>query len=156
MAVAEPRLDVFVSYSHDDDPKWLNRIRVHLARLIREGKVQLWDDTRLKAGERWRDEIRTALARARVAVLLISADFYASDFIANDELPPLLEAERERGLLILGVHINYSSFDSDRILSEYQTINAPDQPLESLGTRAEQEKVFDKLRRRIEELLENP
>ena len=89
-------------------------------------------------------------------MLLISADFYASDFIANDELPPLLEAERERGLLILGVHINYSSFDSDRTLSEYQTINPPHEPLESLGTKAEQEKVFDKLRRRIEELLENP
>jgi TIR domain len=151
------RLGVFVSYSHDDDQKWLGRIRVHLARLIRDGKVELWDDTRIKAGEHWREEIRAALARARVAVLLISADFYASDFIADKELPPLLEAERERGLVILGVHINYSSFDSDRTLSEYQTINPPGEPLESLATKAEQEKVFDKLRRRIEELLEpNP
>ena len=151
-----PRLDVFISYSHDDDPKWLDRIRVHLARLIREGEVHLWDDRQIKAGKHWREEIRTALAQARVAVLLISADFYASDFIANDELPPLLEAERQRGLVILGVHINYSSFDSDRTLSEYQTINPPDEPLESLGTKAEQEKVFDKLRRRIEELLGPP
>jgi hypothetical protein len=58
--------------------------------------------------------------------------------------------------VILGVHINYSSFDSDRTLREYQTINPPDQPLESLATKAEQEQVFDKLRRRIEELLANP
>ena len=87
-------------------------------------------------------------------MLLISADFYASDFIADKELPKLLEAERERGLVILGVHINYSSFDSDQILSEYQTINRRSEPLESLANRAEQEKVFDKLRRRIEELLE--
>jgi hypothetical protein len=120
----------------------------------REGRVDLWDDTRIKAGDRWRDEIRTALARARVAVLLISADFYASDFIAKDELPPLLEAERERGLVILGVHINYSSFDSDRTLSEYQTINPPSKPVESLATKAEQEEVFNRLRRRIEELLD--
>jgi hypothetical protein len=148
------KLSVFVSYSHDDDQKWLDRIRVHLARLIREGRVDLWDDTRIKAGDRWRDEIRTALARARVAVLLISADFYASDFIAKDELPPLLEAERERGLVILGVHINYSSFDSDRTLSEYQTINPPSKPVESLATKAEQEEVFNRLRRRIEELLD--
>jgi TIR domain len=146
-------LDVFVSYSHDDDEKWVGRIRVHLARLIREGRVDLWDDTRIKAGDRWREEIRAALARAKVAVLLISADFYASDFIARHELPPLLEAERERGLVILGVHINYSSFDSDRTLSEYQTINRPGEPLESLPTKAEREKVFDQLRRRVEELL---
>jgi hypothetical protein len=156
MADAEPKLDVFVSYSHDDDQKWLGRIRVHLARLIREGRVELWDDTRIKAGEHWREEIKKALARAKVAVLLISAGFYASDFIDKDELPPLLEAESARGLVILGVHINYSSFDSDRTLREYQTINPPDQPLESLATKAEQEQVFDKLRRRIEELLANP
>jgi len=56
--------------------------------------------------------------------------------------------------VILGVHINYSSFDTDRTLSEYQSINPPSEPLESLTTKAEREKVFDQLRRRIEELLE--
>jgi hypothetical protein len=62
----------------------------------------------------WREEIRAALARAGVAVLLISADFYASDFIAKNELPPLLEAARsERGLVVLAVHINCSHFAVD-------------------------------------------
>lgn len=153
MAAEEPRLGVFVSYSHADDPAWLKRVQVHLKPLIREGRVDLWDDSRIRSGERWREEIRSALARARVAVLLISADFYASDFIAEKELAPLLEAEHERGLVILGVHINYSRFDRDRVLSEYQTINTPDQPVEGLS-RAQQEQVFDDLARRIEELLE--
>ena len=153
MAAAEPRLGVFVSYSHADDPAWLKRVQVHLKPLVREGRVELWDDTRIKSGERWREEIRGALARAKVAVLLISADFYASDFIADKELPRLLEAERERGLVILGLHINHSRFDRDRVLSEYQTINTPDQPIEGLS-KAQQEKVFDDLARRIEELLD--
>jgi hypothetical protein len=153
MAAAEHRLSVFVSYSHADDPAWLQRVQVHLTPLIRDGRVELWDDTRIRSGERWREEIRAALARAKVAVLLISADFYASEFIADKELPPLLEAERERGLVILGIHINASRFDRDRVLSEYQTINAPDRPIEGLS-KAEQEKVFDDLARRIEELLD--
>jgi TIR domain len=153
MAAAEPRLGVFVSYSHADDPAWLKRVQVHLEPLVREGRVELWDDTRIKSGERWREEIRGALVRAKVAVLLISADFYASDFIADKELPRLLEAERERGLVILGLHIDHSRFDRDRVLSEYQTINTPDQPIEGLS-KAQQEKVFDDLARRIEELLD--
>jgi hypothetical protein len=153
MAAVEQRLGVFVSYSHADDPAWLSRVQVHLKPLVREGRVELWDDTRIRSGERWREEIREALARAKVAVLLISADFYASDFIADKELPPLLEAERERGLVILGLHINFSRFDRDRVLSEYQTINPPDQPIEGLS-KAQQEKVFDDLARRIEELLD--
>ena len=108
----------------------------------------------IKAGQRWRDEIKAALAQADVAILLISADFYASDFIANNELPPLLEtAQSERGLVILGVHINYSDFENDRVLSEYQTVNTPKQPIEDLELRGQQEKVFRDLARRIRELV---
>jgi TIR domain len=146
------KLTVFVSYSHTDEA-WLKRVQVHLKPLARDGRLELWDDTRIKTGERWREAIKAALERADVVVLLISADFYASDFIANDELPPLLEAARsERELVIAGLHISYSRFDRDQILSEYQTVNTPDQPIEALQ-RPQQEKIFDKLARRIEELL---
>ena len=115
---SDKKLNVFVSYSHDDEPKWLERVQMHLTPLARDGKLDLWDDTRIKSGQRWREEIKAALARADVAVLLISADFYASDFIDKNELPPLLEAaQSERGLVILGVHINYSDFENDQRLS---------------------------------------
>jgi hypothetical protein len=149
--MSSDKLNVFVSYSHKDKV-WLERVQVHLRPLARDGQLDLWDDTRIKTGQRWRDEIKAALAQANVAVLLISADFFDSDFIAKDELPPLLEAARERGVVLAGVHINYSRFDRDRVLSEYQTVNTPDHPIEGL-TKAQQEKVFDDLARRIEELL---
>jgi Sulfatase-modifying factor enzyme 1/TIR domain len=149
---SDEKLNVLVSYSHKDKA-WLERVQVHLTPLARDGKLDLWDDTRIRTGQRWREEIKAALARADVAVLLISADFYASEFIAKKELPPLLEAARSaRGLVIAGVHINYSRFDRDEVLSEYQTVNTPDQPIEDLS-RAQQEKVFDGLARRIEELV---
>jgi hypothetical protein len=149
---SDKKLNVFVSYSHRDKA-WLERVQVHLKPPARDGKLDLWDDTRIKTGARWREEIKAALARADVAVLLISADFFASDFIANKELPQLLEAARsERGLVIAGLHINYSRFDRDEILSEYQTVNTPNEPIEDLS-RAQQEKIFDALARSIEELL---
>ena len=147
------KLNVFVSYSRVDK-RWLERVQVHLKPLARDGRLELWDDTRIKAGHRWREEIKHALARADVAVLLISADFYASDFIAKNELPPLLEAEKsERGLVILGVHINYSHFVNDDILSDYQTVNTPNRPIEDLSSRGEQEKVFRDLACRVRELV---
>ena len=150
--MSSDRLNVFVSYSRKDSV-WLERVKVHLEPLAKDGQLDLWDDTQIKTGQRWREEIKAALARADVAILLISADFFASVFIAKDELPPLLEAARsERGLVIAGVHINYSRFDRDRVLSEYQTVNTPNRPIEGLS-KADQEKVFDDLARSIEDLL---
>ena len=88
------------------------------------------------------------MGRAKVAVLLISPEFYASKFIAEDELPPLLEAEQEQGLVILGVHVGYTLFDLDQKLRDFQTVNSPKRPLVSL-TEAEQQQVLVKLARRI-------
>jgi TIR domain len=151
---SDRKLNVFVSYSHDDEPKWLERIQKHLAPLARDGQLDLWNDTRIDSGQRWRDEIKAALAYADVAVLLISANFYASDFIDKNELPPLLEAaESERGLVILGIHINYSDFENDPRLSRYQTVNRPNRPIKALRSTADQEKVFRDLAREIRKLV---
>jgi hypothetical protein len=154
MATAQARLDIFVCYSRADS-QWLERVRVHLAPLDREGRIKVWADTEIRPGEHWRDEIRTALARAQAAVLLLSADFYYSDFITKNELPPLLEAERERGLVILVVHVGPSRFERDPVLSKYQSVN---QPKPSIGelTKPRRERVFDDLARAIENLGSSP
>ena len=100
------RTKVFISYSHKDRP-WLDRLQVFLRPLERDGLIERWDDTRLRAGDGWHDEIRSAIASARVVVLLISADFLASDFIEREELPPLLAQAKQQGARIIPVIIGY-------------------------------------------------
>jgi hypothetical protein len=142
---------VFISYSHAD-VAWLKRLQVHLKPMERHGAITRWDDTLIKPGTPWREEIRAALARAKVAVLLISADFLASDYITTDELPPLLAAAERRGTLILPVIVSPSRFEQTPSLSRFQSVNPPSQPLLRMR-RAGQEDVFVALCGRIEEAL---
>jgi formylglycine-generating enzyme required for sulfatase activity len=130
------RDQVFISYSHADGD-WLRRLQIMLAPLRRQGMLDVWEDTRIQAGQDWREEIEKALARAKVAVLLVSPDFLASDFIARHELPPLLEAARKQGTIILWVPLRPSLYRVAEI-ARYQAAYDPGTPLSTL-TVAEQE-----------------
>ena len=79
---------VLISYSHDD-AKWAQRFRVLLKPLVRVRRMQLWDDTVLRAGDAWHPEIERAILRSRLALLLVSADYLASDYVMDHELPAL-------------------------------------------------------------------
>ncbi len=135
-----PRTKVFISYSHNDT-QWLERLQVHLEPLVREGRIDLWDDTRIAEGKKWRKEIQQALDAAKVAVLLISPDFLASDFIAENELRPLLAAAEKDEVVILPVILSPSLFDETPSLSQFQSVNPPNKPVEGM-TKVEQDALF--------------
>lgn len=148
---APDRTKVFISYSHED-AKFLQRFQVHLKPLERAGVLERWDDTRISTGQRWEEEISRALASAKVAVLLISADFLASDFIHTDELPPLLAAAEKEGLVVMPVILSPCRFEETPSLSQFQAIPAPNKPLTSLS-KSKQDEVWVKLSKDIEAVL---
>lgn len=141
---------VFISYSHRDSAL-MQRLQVHLAPLQGEGVVELWDDTRIRAGAVWREEISRELATCEVAVLLLSADYFASEFIQALELPTLLEGEHKRGLKILMVVLKPCRFAFSK-LSNFQAVNPVDRPLSRMD-ESDQEEVWMRVTEIIEETL---
>ncbi len=122
---------VFISYSHADR-KWLDRLLRHLRPLVREGYIQVFSDTNIRTGADWRREIQMALDSASVAVLLISADFLASDFIIDQELPRLLTGAASRGTIIMPVIVAPSLYETVPSLSQFQAANPPSRPLSAM------------------------
>jgi 8-oxo-dGTP pyrophosphatase MutT (NUDIX family) len=129
--IAHKRNLVFISYSHQDK-KWLDQLLISLKPGIQQDLLELWDDTKIQPGANWEDEIEGALAAAKVAVLLVSPHFLASDYIVRKEIPALLKAAEKEGLTVLWIAVSDSCWGSTSI-AEYQAAHDPSRPLNSLS-----------------------
>jgi len=145
--------NIFISYSHKDR-EWLDKIRIMLKPLERKLQVTIWDDTKIKPGYRWREEIKQALESAKVAVLLVSPDFLNSDFIAEHELPPLLNAAEKNGLIILWILISHCMYQETEVNS-YQAAHDISKPLDGLQV-SEQNRILAQIGERIKQVINSP
>lgn len=99
---------VFISYAHLDRHH-LDALRTHLSGLERSGQIECWWDGELELGRDWEPQIVTALRRADIVLLLLTAKFIASHFCIDHELR--LAREREsRGEIDL-VPVRVETFD---------------------------------------------
>lgn len=128
---------VFISYSHRDR-RWVDRLLVHLRPIERDMAVDIWEDSRIRPGTKWRIEIEKALSHASVAILLVSADFLASDFVMNKEVPALLRGAESNGTVMMPLLIAPSLFEQSA-LSCFQAINSPENALSKLPSHKRDE-----------------
>jgi hypothetical protein len=93
---------VFISYSHSDDAH-RRRLDVHLAPLRREGLIATWHDRKILPGAAWAAEIDQNLANADIILLLVSADFVASDYCYEQEMRFALERHERHAASVLPI-----------------------------------------------------
>ena len=126
------RTKVFISYSHADE-EWLERLKRHLKPLVRDGHWiagMTLTSAPVLTGSRKSAPLSTE-HKSRCS--LISADFFASDFIDEDELPPLLVAAQAEGFGILPVILSASRLARHQSLARFQAANSPDRPLNKMS-----------------------
>jgi hypothetical protein len=154
---------VFVSYSHRDE-RILRSLLPYLELLRREGVADIWVDTELKGGARWRNEIDEALDAASIAVLMISQSFLVSRFIYEEELPRIFRRQQNGKLTVLPVFLSPSTVTSASIpfvdvdgmerrviLSDFQGFGTPEKTIRELAA-VERDRRFVNLHDRIREL----
>lgn len=97
------KLRVFVSYSHKDE-NYRNELDAHLTMLKRSGRIEVWHDREIRAGDDWDNKIKRQLELADIALLLISADFLNSNYIWEQELGLLRKRlDQQDGVIVIPV-----------------------------------------------------
>lgn len=143
------RNGVFVSYAHVDSD-YLADIKRHFKPFLNQ--LDFWDDSVIKAGSKWKEEIEMAIGRAKVAILLVSTDFFGSDFITSHELPRLLELADKEGTVIITVILKPCLFEDFTDLNKYQALNSPNNPVSKMDEN-EKEELYVNLVRQTKRIL---
>jgi hypothetical protein len=132
---------VFICYSHKDK-RWLEDLETHLKPSMRGGSITAWSDKQIVPGSKWMKEIEAALAATKVAVLLVTPNFLASDFINENELGTLLKRAEKGKVTIIWVPVRACSY-KETPLKDYQAAIDSEKPLANM--KAERDKAWVKI-----------
>ena len=87
-------INLFYSYSHADEAL-RDELEKHLKLLQRQNVIDTWHDRKICSGTMWDKVINKHLDMADIILLLISADFLASDYCWNIEIQRAMQKHEE-------------------------------------------------------------
>jgi TIR domain len=100
--MSQPAIEIFFSYARKDE-LLRDELAKHLKPLRQEGIIRDWHDREIPPGAEWQNEIDRHLESAQIILLLISADFLASDYCYGFELKRALERHESNEACVIPV-----------------------------------------------------
>src|SRR4051812_34898452 len=129
---------VFISYSRKDR-KSLERLKEHLGAAVQQELLEVWDDSRIGAGDDWYEQIQTAMSSACAAVLIVTRNFLGSGFIHREEVPRLLERRAKQGMKVVPILFSPCTWEVVPWLKKIMSRPDPMRPLSERRDRVDAE-----------------
>lgn len=108
----EPRRPkLFISYAHQNR-RWCDHIRTYLKPAERAGELEIWEDAHIQPGQTWEPQIQGNLESSTLALLLITPEFLASDYVTTKELPWLLSRRAHGEVDLIPVMVELAIVDA--------------------------------------------
>ena len=98
----DEKLKIFCCYAHQDQPLFF-KLKAHLASLVRNGIINIWEDNEINSGIAWKKEVNGHLDAAHIILLLISPDFMASDYCYSKEMKRAMERHEQGTALVIPI-----------------------------------------------------
>ena len=142
---------LFISYSHKDE-EFRQELETHLALLKRQNVIDVWQDRKITAGCEWANTIDKNLEAADIVLLLISADFLASDYCYDIEMKRALEKHNANQVKVIPIIIRAVDWGGAKF-GKLNALPKDGKPVDSWGKKDEAwTNVAQGIRRTIEEV----
>jgi hypothetical protein len=103
MSNSQP-IKLFYSYAHKDE-ELRDELETHLNLLQRQGVISVWHDRKIEIGTEWKDAIDDNLKAADIILLLISADFLASNYCFDIEMRCAMERHESKSAVVIPISL---------------------------------------------------
>lgn len=111
--VQQWRAKVFISYSRKD-VRFKDQLLVRLKQIKESaGLIEWWYDKLIKPGEDWDGEIKKQLEQADVILLLVSAEFLATDYIRDFEISRAMERYHAKETQVIPVILEQCDWEQE-------------------------------------------
>lgn len=126
-----------------------------LDRHLIAGGLTAWSTSAIRPGEVEEIEREKALNRADIAILLVSKDFLASEYMLATEIPNILHRRKSHGLRVIPILIGACDYDSVDWLAEIKFWENGESPI-SAKPPHEADRSFAQLTQYLRTLLPAP
>jgi len=148
-------MEVFISYSHKD--KLLrDQLAIQLSNLRRQGVIRDWFDGDIIPGTEWRKQIQQHLESAQIILLLISADFMASEFCYSIEMTRAIQRHEIGDARVLPILLRPTDYEGAPF-AKLLMLPSDAKPVTRWSNQDDAfEDIVKGIRRAINELKEEP
>lgn len=148
-------IKVFFSYSHKDE-RFREQLETHLSMLKREGLIKPWHKRMITAGDEWKGQIDEHLDTADIVLLLITANFLASDYCYNIQMIRAIERHKIGEALVLPIILTPVEGWEHSPFAKLQLLPEDGKPVTKWDNRNEAyTNIAQGIRRAIESLLQS-
>lgn len=145
-------IEVFFSYSHKDEDL-RDELAKQLSILKRQGMITTWHDREISAGTEWAGAIDAHMNSAQVILLLISADFLASDYCWDIEVKRAIERHEEGEARVIPVILRPVDYWQEAPFGKLQAFPTNGKPVTTWANRDEAfANVAQAIRKAVQEL----
>lgn len=140
---------VFFSYTHKDETL-RDELETHLKLLQRQRIIAAWHDRKILPGDEWDKEIDRHLEAARIILLLVSADFIASDYCWAKEVARAVERHNNGEAKVVPVILRTCEWEG----TPFSKLQCLPEDLKPINTWADRDSAWTSVAKGIRKLAQ--